>query len=234
MKSQKLFLILIALFAGCALNVFAQQETDRDRTRDAWQRPQEVFDALALKPGHRVADVGCGSGYFTFRLAAQVGVGGKVFAVDIEQKAVDKVRIRKDRERLEQIEPILGESGDPHLPNDLDSVLIVDSYHEFRDYDRMMQAIFRAMRPGARLVIIDGEGPVGRPRTEYHRLHTIPADLIKEEISGNGFAFKESRPGFYDAAYGKKMYFLVFEKPALNRIPEHEVCSGLNNSKGVH
>jgi predicted methyltransferase len=90
MKSQKLFLILIALFAGCALNVFAQQETDRDRTRDAWQRPQEVFDALALKPGHRVADVGCGSGYFTFRLAAQVGVGGKVFAVKSSKRPLTR------------------------------------------------------------------------------------------------------------------------------------------------
>ena len=220
MKSRKSFLTIFALFL-CALNVFAQQETDRDRTRDAWQRPQEVFDALALKPGHRVADVGCGSGYFTFRLAAQVGAEGKVFAVDIEQKAIDKVRSRKEREHLEQIEPILGESADPHLPNDLDSVLIVDSYHEFRDYDRMMQAVFRAMRPGARLVIIDGEGPVGRPRTEYHRLHTIPADLIREELVRNGYVFKESRPGFYDAEYGKKMYFLVFEKPSTNRVPEY-------------
>jgi len=221
MKANKLFLIVFALFALRALNVFAWQETDRDRTRDAWQRPQEVFDALALKPGHRVADVGCGSGYFTFRLAAQVGVEGKVFAVDIEQKAIEKVRLRKEREQLKQIEPILGESADPHLPNDLDSVLIVDSYHEFREYDRMMQAVFRAMRPGGRLVVIDGEAPIGRPRTEYHRLHTIPPDLVKEDLTRNGFAFKESQPGFYDAEYGKKMYFLVFEKPAANRILEY-------------
>ena len=221
MKTYRFLSIVVALFAGCALNVFAWQETDRDRTRDSWQRPNEVFDALALKPGHRVADIGCGSGYFTFRLAAQVGIESKVFAEDIEQKAIDKVRLRKEREQLKQIEPILGDSGDPHLPNDLDSVLIVDSYHEFREFDRMMQAVFRAMRPGGRLVVIDGEAPVGRPRTEYHRLHTIPPDVVKEELTRNGFTFKESRPGFYDAEYGKKMYFLVFEKPAANRIPEY-------------
>jgi len=76
-----------------------------------------------------------------------------------------------------------------------------------------MQAVFRAMKPGGRLVIIDGEGPSGRRRTEYHRLHTIPADLVRKEVISAGFVFKESRPGFYDAEYGKKMYFLVFEKP---------------------
>ena len=133
----------------------------------------------------------------------------------------DKVRLRKEREQLKQIEPIVGESFDPHLPNDLDSVLIVDSYHEFREYNRMMQAVFRALRPGGRLVVIDGEAPVGRPRTEYHRLHTIPPDLVREELTRNGFTFKENRPGFYDAEYGKKMYFLVFEKSSANRIPEN-------------
>jgi hypothetical protein len=84
----------------------------------------------------------------------------------------------------------------------------------------MMQAVFRALKGGGRLVIIDGEGPAGRPRTEYHRLHTIPDELVREEVARNGFVFKESRPGFYDAEYGKKMYFLVFEKPQSKSSPE--------------
>jgi predicted methyltransferase len=215
----------IAPFVPTAAARESLQESDRDRARDAWQRPAEVFDALAVKPGDRVADIGCGSGYFTFRLAARVGAEGKVYAVDIDEKVLDKVRKRKEREKTTQIETVLGEAGDPHLPSELNSVLIVDSYHEFREYDRMMQAVFRAMKPGGRLVIIDGEGPSGRPRTEYHRLHTIPSDLIREEVVHNGFVFKESRPGFYDAEYGKKMYFLVFEKPDLraSQAAEREV-----------
>jgi len=94
--------------------------------------------------------------------------------------------------------------------------LIVDTYHEFREYDRTMQAVFRALKSGGRLVIIDGEGPAGRPRTEYHRLHTIPAELVRQEIARHGFIFKESKPGFYDAEYGKKFYFLIFERPSSN------------------
>jgi predicted methyltransferase len=196
------------------------QESERSRRRDEWQRPGEVMDAMGVKPGHRVADIGSGFGYFTFRLAARVGAQGKVYAVDIDQEAVNKVRQRKEREKLEQVEPILGESADPHLPNDLDAVLIVDSYHEFREYDQTMRAVFRALKPGGRLVIIDGEAPRGRPRTEYHRLHRIPAELVREEVARQGFVFKESLPGFYDAEYDKKMYFLIFERPLVPSSPK--------------
>ncbi len=223
MKSHKIlfvvfFLIVVgdASFSTTLAFRNSRQESDRARKRDEWQRPGEVMDALGAKAGHRVADIGCGYGYFTFRLAARVGAEGKVYAVDIDQEAINKVRQRKDLEKLEQIEPILGESADPRLPNDLDAVLIVDTYHEFREYDRMMQSVFRALKPGGRLVIIDGEGPAGRPRTEYHRLHTIPAELVREEVARHGFVFKESRPGSYDAEYGKKFYFLIFERPLPN------------------
>jgi predicted methyltransferase len=227
MKSYRMLLALFFLVGAAAASFSSalavrnlSQESDRARKRDEWQRPAEVMDALGAKPGHRVADIGCGFGYFTFRLAARVGAEGKVYAVDIDKESVDKVRRRKESEKLAQVEPILGKSDDPRLPNDLDAVLIVDTYHEFREYDRMMQAVFRALKPGGRLVIIDGEGPAGKPRTEYHRLHTIPSELLREEVGSNGFVFKESRPGFYDEEYGKKFYFLIFERPLPNSTPK--------------
>ena len=228
MKSYRMLLAVFFLVGAGAASFStalavrnSPQESDRARKRDEWQRPGEVMDALGAKAGHRVADIGCGYGYFTFRLAARVGAEGKVYAVDIDEEAINKVRQRKESEKLNQVEPVLGESADPRLPNDLDSVLIVDTYHEFREYDRMMQAVFRALKPGGRLVIIDGEAPAGRPRTEYHRLHAIPAELAREEIARHGFVFKESRPGFYDAEYGKKMYFLIFEKPQPDQNLQH-------------
>lgn len=198
--------------AGDGATAPAPAPTERDRKRDEWQRPAEVLDALGAQPGQRIADLGSGSGYFTFHLAARVGAEGKVYAVDIDEKAVQKVRERAEREKLPQVEAILGASADPRLPNDLDAVLIVDTYHEFREYEQMMQAVWRALKPGGRLVIIDGAGPADRPRTEYHRLHVIPAELVKTEVTRQGFAFKETRPGFYDAEYGKQMYCLLFEK----------------------
>jgi len=219
MKFHKRLLLILVLI-GIGGTSSSSQESDRSRKRDEWQRPAEVFDALGVKSGHRVADIGCGFGYFTFRLAARVGAEGKVYGVDIDREAITKVRERKEREKVEQVEPILGESADPHLPDDLDAVLIVDTYHEFRDYDRMMEAVFHALKPGGRLAIIDGEAPSGRPRTEYHRLHSIPPELVREEVARHGFVFKESRPGFYDAEYGKKMYFLIFDRPLPSSSPD--------------
>lgn len=188
-------------------------ETERSRTRDAWQRPEDVFDGLAIKANSRVADVGSGSGYFSLRLAERVGRGGRVYAVDVNVESLQQLRTRAEREGLTQLETIHGASNDPHLPDGLDAVLIVDAYHEFRDYDAMLQAIRRALVPGGRLVIIDGDGPAGRPRTDYHRLHRLPSALVREEAVANGFVFKGERPGFTDRAYDKQMYFLVFEKP---------------------
>jgi predicted methyltransferase len=200
-------MVLLAVSAASA------QESQRDHDRDQWQRPAEVFDGLGVRAGHRVADIGCGYGYFTFRLAARVGSEGKVFAVDTDASAIERVRQRKDRENLAQIEPIVGDSADPHLPDNLDSVLIVDSYHEFRDYEKMMQAVFRSLKPGGLVVIIDGEASTGRPRTEYHQLHRIPDEIVRQEMKQQGFSFVDSRPGFYDAEYDKRFYFLIFGKP---------------------
>ena len=208
--------VSIASWPAALARENSSQESERSRKRDSWQRPGEVMDAMGAKAGSRVADIGCGFGYFTFRLAARVGAEGKVYAVDVDREAIAKVRERKERERLEQVNPILGESADPRLPNDLDAVLIVDAYHEFREYDQTMQAVFRALKPGGRLVIIDGQTRAGRPRTEYHRLHRIPDQLVREEVARAGFVFKESRPGFYDEEYDKKMYFLIFERPQSN------------------
>src|SRR5215813_772500 len=128
MKSRKIIFVVFFLigvsaasFSTASVVRSSPQESDRARKRDEWQRPGEVMDALGAKAGRRVADIGCGSGYFTFRLAARVGAEGKVYAVDIDQEAINKVRQRKELEKLEQIEPILGESADPRLPNDLDA-----------------------------------------------------------------------------------------------------------------
>jgi predicted methyltransferase len=213
--------LAVLLTIGCASTGIAvlasddarPQESERSRTRDAWQRPGEVLDALRADTGRHVADIGSGSGYFTIRLAERVGREGRVYAVDVDRAALDRLRERTAREGLEQVEVVHAESADPRLPARLDAALIVDAYHEFRHHDEILQAVFRALVPGGRLVIIDGEAPGGRARTEYHRMHRIPADLVQEDAVRAGFAFRERRPGFHDAEYGKQMYFLVFEKP---------------------
>src|SRR5262244_1293475 len=86
------------------------------KVRDDWEKPQEVMDVLGIKAGTVVGDVGAGEGYFTFHLAARVGPTGKVYAEDILEDRLEKIRSRAGKESLAQIETIHGETGDPRLP----------------------------------------------------------------------------------------------------------------------
>ncbi|MDA2913644.1 class I SAM-dependent methyltransferase [Acidobacteriia bacterium AH_259_A11_L15] len=182
--------------------------------RDAWQRPQEVMDALAIGPGDAVADVGSGRGYFTFHLAERVGPQGMVYAVDIAEEDLKKLRNRAEREGIRNIETIRNVPDDPRLPPACcDAVLVVDAYHEFRQYDAMLERIFEALKPGGRLGIIDGKIEPGRRRSHYHRRHRIPAELVREDAARHGFVFLGERPGFTRPSDNKQFWFLIFQKP---------------------
>ncbi len=111
----------------------AATDTFPTRTqRDTWQRPVAVMEALGIKAGSAVADVGAGGGYFTFRLAARVGPKGKVYAQDLDEKTLAQIRERADKEKAAQIATIHGAEDDPKLPaSSLDAVLVVDAFHEF-------------------------------------------------------------------------------------------------------
>ena len=185
--------------------------------RDTWQRPYEVMDRLGLGAGSRVADIGAGGGYFTWHLASLVGPSGHVFAVDIDDTAVAALRARIARDGLTQVEAVRGEPADPKLPaNSLDAILAVDAYHEFRDYDAMLANIFRALKPGGRLGVIDHAGPLGKTRLEYHNRHDIPAELIIEDAARNGLRLRTFDLEFAREGQGNSprfSYLLIFEKP---------------------
>ncbi len=99
-----------------------------DPARDAWQMPARVVEALQLKPGHVIADIGAGSGYFTVRLANSSGAP-KVYAVDIEPSMVEYVTHRAMREGLKNVTAVLGGADRSNLPEPVDLVLVVDTYH---------------------------------------------------------------------------------------------------------
>ncbi len=99
--------------------------------REAWQKPDQVMDALHVAEGTTVADIGAGGGWFTMRLARRVRPNGKVYAVDVQRLMIEAISRRIEREGLTDIvEPILGEDDDPRLPPDArpDAVLIVDAF----------------------------------------------------------------------------------------------------------
>jgi predicted methyltransferase len=209
---------ITAFFLGAAallgIAALAQYGSDTPE-RDQWQRPAEVMDALKIQAGSVVADIGAGRGYFTFRLAERVGPTGKVYSEDIADEVIRDIRQRATQQKLKQIEVVQGSERDPRLPaGTLDAVLIVDSYHEFREYAAMLKGVHAALKPGGLLGIIDKEAEAGLPRSEYHESHTIPVDLAIDDVTRNGFRLLRRERGF-TSSRDQKWWFLIFEKPPL-------------------
>lgn len=216
-SARKKLIILATALAALALSLHAPrlraQESDWAQ-RDVWQRPAEVMDAIGAKPGSVVADIGAGPGYFTFRLAVRVGSQGKVYAEDILKDRLDSISERAAKEHRAQITTILGAPDDPSLPAaSLDAALIVNAYHEFREYDAMLQGILRALKPGGRLAVIDCPADPGQPRESYYPHHRIPEDLVRGDLTRNGFHLVREYPGFSDPDSGRSYFFLLYEKP---------------------
>jgi predicted methyltransferase len=203
-------LTLLAALAWLPACVHSQEDWKK---RDQWQRPAEVMDELGVRRGGVVADVGAGGGYFTFRLAERVGTQGKVYAEDIADDRLAEIRNRAKKEGPAQITTVLGAADDPHLPAEsLDVVLVVNAYHEMKQYDAMLQGMYRALKPSGRLGVIDHEDVAGKPRKTYQDRHTVPQEFVREDALRNSFRFLRQAPGFTNAD-GAHWFFLIFEKP---------------------
>ena len=132
--------------------IAAQEAPDRA----AWQKPEQILDALELKAGQTVCDIGSGPGYFALRAAKRVGEGGRVFAVDVEPRILDVLRTRIEKAHLRNVTPVLALATDPLLPpRSCDLVLIVDAYHHFPDRPRYLGRLAALLRPGGRLANVD-------------------------------------------------------------------------------
>ena len=205
------------------LSLFASHLAAQDdwKVRDDWEKPQEVMDTLGIKAGTAVADVGAGEGYFTFHLATRVGPSGKVYAEDILDDRLEKIRARASKEKWTQVETIHGETDDPRLPSGCcQVVLISNAYHEMREYDKMLQGIFRALKPGGLLAIIDAPAKAGDRRESYYDRHRIPEKLVREDAARNGLRFQRQLPTFTPPDSDRTYFFLIFEKPASAHTPQ--------------
>jgi arsenite methyltransferase len=175
-----------------------------DPGRDAWQQPDQVIQNLGLHQGDEVADLGAGSGYFTVRLAREVGPSGKVYAVDIDQKMLNYIDQRAQEEKLDNIQTILADPDDPKLGSQsVDLIFICDVLHHIHNRDKYYPKLYRALRMGGRLVDIDFQKhklPVGPPV----EMKIEKRDCIKE-IEAAGFHFEKE---FNFLTY---QYFLIFE-----------------------
>jgi len=154
-----------------------------DPARDAWQLPDRVIAALALKPGSSVADVGSGTGYFSVRLAKSAA-HPKVFGSDIEPAMVDYLKKRAAKEGLNNIVAVQASATSPNLPEPVDVVLIVDTYHHIGNRVAYFRALRQSLKPGGHVAIVDfkPDSPEGPPK-EFR----FPPEQFKREMANAGY-----------------------------------------------
>jgi ubiquinone/menaquinone biosynthesis C-methylase UbiE len=159
-----------------------------------------VMDILGMEPGKNVADIGAGSGWFTVRAARRVGAAGTVYAVDINPEATQYIDDRVKKESLSNVKTILSKADDPLLPAaSVDAVLLLKTYHEVSDPITLLEHLRPALKPGARVGIIDRNGSGAD--------HGVSRKVVVEEAEKAGYHLQKT----YDFVKDDKMdHFLVF------------------------
>lgn len=174
-----------------------------DPKRDAYQKPHEVIHALGLKPGEVIADIGAGSGYFTFHLARHVGEKGKVYAVDISPDMILHINRRIREAKANNVVSVLAEPADPLLPDQsVNRFFICDVWHHVENQTKYLSLMKKMLKPGGEIVMIDfhkKELPFGPPL----KMKIAREDLIKQ-MASNGFRLTKEH------TFLPYQYFLVF------------------------
>lgn len=184
--------------------------------RDGWQRVPEVFEAMGIKSGSRVADIGAGWGYFTTRLGHAVGAEGRIYAVDIDADVLKDLRKTVEKEGLKNVEAIVSKPDNPLLtPGSLDAALIVNSYHEMTDYRVILAHIFQALKPGGRLVILDMIVDKRRnlDRSQQTDNHQLGMNYVIGELVQAGFVITRAQDPFITTPYNETEWMVVGQRP---------------------
>src|SRR2546427_4079135 len=150
--------------------------------REAEEKPDLLLEALKLKPGDVVADIGAGTGYYSWRMANLVGDQGLVYAVDIQQEMLDWLAKKMAERKVTNVKGVLGTITDPKLPaHSVDLVLLVDVYHEFDHPFEMMQATCKALKPGGRAVLVEFRAE--DPKVPIKEVHKMSEAQVRKEMT---------------------------------------------------
>ncbi len=175
--------------------------------RDAREReeaPSRAIALLDLAPDTVIADIGAGSGYYSFRIAPLVP-DGEVIAVDIQQEMLDHLKSESQKLEIANVRPHLGTIESLELPEDsLDAALMVDAYHEFSHPAEMLRSLHTALKPGGKIYLLEYRAE--DPEVPIKRLHKMTAAQAIREFEALGFTFLENKPGL------PWQHLLIFEK----------------------
>ena len=176
--------------------------------RESRQREEDcrlLLEALQIKPGQTICDLGCGNGFYTLELARRVGPEGIVYAVDIQPQMLRLLVARARQEKLFNIKPVLGTFIDPRLPNGkVDLVFCVDVYHEFSHPEKMLRCIRESLSDGGQVVLAEFRGEDAS--VPIKPLHKMTKAQVKKELEPNGFVLERE---FDELPWQHLMFFGV-------------------------
>ena len=174
--------------------------------REEEERPAIVLDAMRLRGGEVVADLGAGSGYFSFRIAPKVGKTGKVLAVDIQDEMLETIRKRAAQLKVSNVQVVKGSETDPHLPlNTVDIALLVDVYHELAYPNEVMTRVREALKPGGRVVFVEYRKE--DPAVDIKPVHKMSVDQLQKEMKVVGLAHLQTLETL------PSQHIVIFTKP---------------------
>lgn len=154
--------------------------------RVAEENPDGALDAMSIRPGMQIADLGAGVGYMTLRMAKRVGPSGKIYGVDLQPGMLAELQKNAKAAGLTNIEPILGEPADPKLPaGKIDMVLMTDVYHEISQPQAMLRKLREALKPDGRLVLLEYRAE--DPAIPINPDHKMTVEQVRAEIEPEGF-----------------------------------------------
>ena len=179
--------------------------------RESRQREEDcrlLLEALQIKPGQTICDLGCGNGFYTLELARRVGPEGTVYAVDIQPQMLRLLVTRARQEKIFNIKPVLGTFIDPRLPKgEVDLVFCVDVYHEFSHPEKMLKRIRESLSDGGQIVLAEFRGEDAT--VPIKPLHKMTKAQVKKELEPNGFVLQRE---FDQLPWQHLMFFGVQNK----------------------
>ena len=172
------------IFVCLALLLTTSAATAQRSERDSWQQPERIMDSLGIGPGMIIGEAGAGSGYFTFHLSKRVGADGKIYANDIDKKALQKIDDKSKEDSVRNITTVTGKVDDPLFPKgELDGVVIMMAFHDFEKPVEWMRNVTPALKPGAFLAVIDPDPEkLKRDRDHFWTKEKVLATMEKTDF----------------------------------------------------
>jgi ubiquinone/menaquinone biosynthesis C-methylase UbiE len=212
----------LLVFLLCALAIFLLLNTGYsalntvsrldqvEAERDHWQKPDEVMQALELKPGDVVVDLGCGSGYFALKLSGPVTKGGRVIAEDIRRLPLAFLWFRTILKNERNITVVHGDATDPRLPlRRANKVLIANTYHELTDSQAILAHVSQSLVPGGRLVILDRAPKLETIGASPLADHEISAEQVESEVRRAQFEIVSRQNAFIEKDPENESWWLI-------------------------